>query len=557
MSNLGAALGGLSEGVGTALPEAFRDLNAHKEAMQKISIMNQENDRANQKFAIEKPGLEAESNMKQALSADTMQTLQAKQVEQKRRDTPVDLSQLPGDHAGINATIDYAKFTGRVKDGMPVTQGAIEDSFKDAHENPEKIAPFYQKAFDESSAKVAQMQAPIKASQDEITALTAQLNDPKTSVLDKAKIEKKIKEHTDSVAAAEKALQAAQKQKDETGQLLMEADKGAKVKQFIQDNKATINGLPQSVQDAVKMNLSQGADGIAGAVGVINKYAEESGKQQTLTPELLAASKLREQLGREPTATEIYNQLAQDKKAGEKPTDFSLFYDAQKKKGMSDDQISNAWAARQVKIAGARGEAYVGARMYSMIDTQTGQPKMVSGKVLNGDSSGRYAPTGVAEKAMTKTALIEDIRGNLSNTRQSLSNVEGFDEKSRLQIYKAMNSADPSSALSNLVSGKFGKSLTDNQQQYLVDMSLLTENAMAMRSVLGAGQGSDDMRKAIKATIPSAGTFSKSYANKQLNSFESVLNRLERGVPNVPIRPMQGSGGGKVLTFNPKTGKIE
>jgi hypothetical protein len=294
----------------------------------------------------------------------------------------------------------------------------------------------------------------------------------------------------------------------------------------------------------------------------MNKYAEESGKQQTLTPELLAASKLREQLGREPTATEIYNQLAQDKKAGEKPTDFSLFYDAQKKKGMSDDQISNAWAARQVKIAGARGEAYVGARMYSMIDTQTGQPKMVSGKVLNGDSSGRYAPTGVAEKAMTKTALIEDIRGNLSNTRQSLSNVEGFDEKSRLQIYKAMNSADPSSALSNLVSGKFGKSLTDNQQQYLVDMSLLTENAMAMRSVLGAGQGSDDMRKAIKATIPSAGTFSKSYANKQLNSFESVLNRLERGVPNVPIRPMQGSGGakgggGKVLTFNPKTGKIE
>ena len=42
------------------------------------------------------------------------------------------------------------------------------------------------------------------------------------------------------------------------------------------------------------------------------------------------------------------------------------------------------------------------------------------------------------------------------------------------------------------------------------------------------------------ATIPGPATPNKAYASKQLDTFEKVLNRLERGVPKVPLRTDTG-----------------
>lgn len=226
--------------------------------------------------------------------------------------------------------------------------------------------------------------------------------------------------------------------------------------------------------------------------------------------------------------------------------DFNTFIAAMKEQNpnATQAQISKAWEDRQVRIMGARGAAFVGARPYATVDTETGQPIWVSGTDLTHDRSGRYAPVAPAEKAMTKTALIEDIRGSIQNTRQAVSGLKNdFPEEARLQLYKAVNSTDPSGAINNLIGGEFGKSLKPDQQDYLIQVQQLAEQAMAMRSVLGAGQGSDDVRKAIGATIPSTGAFSKDYAQKQLNAFEMVLNRVNRGVLKVPLRPMQSAGG--------------
>ena len=59
---------------------------------------------------------------------------------------------------------------------------------------------------------------------------------------------------------------------------------------------------------------------------------------------------------------------------------------------------------------------------------------------------------------------------------------------------------------------------------------------MAMRSVLGAGQGSEELRQAIMNTIPNVLTPNRKYAMNQLQLFENTLNRLMRGVPQVPLR---------------------
>ena len=91
-----------------------------------------------------------------------------------------------------------------------------------------------------------------------------------------------------------------------------------------------------------------------------------------------------------------------------------------------------------------------------------------------------------------------------------------------------------------MITSKIGQVLTPEQQTYLVRLATLNENAMAMRQVLGAGQGSDDVRRAIRATIPNAATPSKSYAFEQLDRFEKVLDRLGRGVLKVPLRGEKG-----------------
>ena len=98
-----------------------------------------------------------------------------------------------------------------------------------------------------------------------------------------------------------------------------------------------------------------------------------------------------------------------------------------------------------------------------------------------------------------------------------------------------MGGSDPASAIGAALRGGVLGNLSSEQQDYLINLSQLVENSMAMRSVLGAGQGSDDMRRAIRSTIPGPNTPSKDYALKQLDKFEAVLNRLERGIPQVPL----------------------
>ena len=75
------------------------------------------------------------------------------------------------------------------------------------------------------------------------------------------------------------------------------------------------------------------------------------------------------------------------------------------------------------------------------------------------------------------------------------------------------------------------------RDSYITNLAQLKENAMAMRQVLGAGQGSDEMRAAITATLPTPRTPTRAYASTALDKFEGQLNRLSRGLLNVPLSP--------------------
>jgi hypothetical protein len=194
-----------------------------------------------------------------------------------------------------------------------------------------------------------------------------------------------------------------------------------------------------------------------------------------------------------------------------------------------------------------RAEIMAGAKEYAVLDPTTGQLRYATPQEINKlNTQGQpLAPAGPGEKALQKSALLEDIRGNIQTVRSALQdpNMPEFSAGQRAQIAIALGGKDPQGALSAALRGGVLGSMNDAQQHYLINLAQLTENAMAMRSVLGAGQGSEDLRAAIRSTIPGPQTPTKKYAGQQLDAFEGVLNRLEKGIPNVPL-VQRGAGAG-------------
>jgi hypothetical protein len=194
-------------------------------------------------------------------------------------------------------------------------------------------------------------------------------------------------------------------------------------------------------------------------------------------------------------------------------------------------------------------------REYSVLDTKNGNaPAFVTPEMLAAEP-GRYMPAGPAAQALNKTALIEDIRGTLNKARDAAGRMgnEGFDKKQRAWI--AAGLAAPQGQAGQYLESLAREPLTDAQQDYIVALFQMKENAMAMRSVLSAGQGSEDLRTAITQTLPGAGTPSKEFFTKQVDAIENTINRLERGVPNVPLGPAKPNVGGGGEAPKPPAGK--
>ena len=88
-----------------------------------------------------------------------------------------------------------------------------------------------------------------------------------------------------------------------------------------------------------------------------------------------------------------------------------------------------------------------------------------------------------------------------------------------------------------------------------IAMNQAYENAYALRSVAGFGQGSDQLREAIRATLPGASS-PPDYALQQMTAFEQQVDRLQRGVPNMPLRPAGGGAANPIKPAAKNTGPV-
>jgi hypothetical protein len=226
---------------------------------------------------------------------------------------------------------------------------------------------------------------------------------------------------------------------------------------------------------------------------------------------------LSEQLGREPTDAEVDSAIQKDKE----------------------------------NLAETRGESYAKGRAeyntVQVIDTKNNnQMKNITVKgMIDGNKSepGRYlSATAQTSKALQQTAFIQDVQGAAQNTIKALDKLPDvmFSEKQAAQISLALSHAEQGGVLSSVFKSDVAKTLTPEQQDYIISLAQLQENAMAIRSILGAGQGSEDLRAAIWNTVPSAKTPSKDYAKKQISALLSQLDRIGGGIPDVPLKNSQG-----------------
>jgi hypothetical protein len=192
----------------------------------------------------------------------------------------------------------------------------------------------------------------------------------------------------------------------------------------------------------------------------------------------------------------------------------------------------------QASLVQQRESGYAMARQMaplSVLDSANGdQPTYTTYLEMKKDP-GRFMPSGPGAKAMAQENLMEDLQGTSANVRKAIGALkQDFPASMKVKIATAMKMDDPSILGALISSGALG-SLTDDQQDFLVGVQQLKENALAMRSVLGAGQGSDDVRRAIQSTLPSLLSPDRKFALKQLDAYDATVQRLHRGVPKVEL----------------------
>jgi hypothetical protein len=190
----------------------------------------------------------------------------------------------------------------------------------------------------------------------------------------------------------------------------------------------------------------------------------------------------------------------------------------------------------QTQLAGLRASTFNATKPISSLDTANGNaPVMVPFSDYQ-KYPGRYLPATEADKAIPRENLMQDIAGTSQLTRQAITNLkEDFPEDMKAKIALAASAEHPEQVLRQLVSSEALATLTPDQRQFMIATQQLAENAMAMRSILGAGQGSEDVRNAIRATLPSLLSPDRDYALSQLDAFDRTIARLHRGVPRVPL----------------------
>jgi hypothetical protein len=195
------------------------------------------------------------------------------------------------------------------------------------------------------------------------------------------------------------------------------------------------------------------------------------------------------------------------------------------------NQTNDAQTDRQVKVAGARGVANNMSRVVDAVDdTGTLRPMTNAERLKTGAVAA--AP---AMKAGSAQAQVNDIVTGSQAARKAVENVTPLSIAQVGELSQVMNHDSDPTVRHDMLNAFLNKnSLTEPQKDFVVALNQLNERALSLRNVAGMGQASDQMRSAIRATLPSAASGDKSLMLKQLDAFDQQVQQLRGGMAKVP-----------------------
>lgn len=216
-----------------------------------------------------------------------------------------------------------------------------------------------------------------------------------------------------------------------------------------------------------------------------------------------------------------------------KPPDASVYpggeddpvYKAKMKRwGIEAETITN-------RMAQQRGISYNMSRPGAYV---TPEGELVTATASQAMQSG-YIPATPAFNAMSKNAQFNEMQGASGKLRDAVGALEpgdAFNAQQVAQLNLAMKAPDEhvfGSVLSNLAAS----GLNDRQQDYVLWLQQMGERILSLRNVAGMGQGAQDLRAAIQATLPGINSGSKEFALKKLDAVDNQIKLLRGGIPKV------------------------
>ena len=232
--------------------------------------------------------------------------------------------------------------------------------------------------------------------------------------------------------------------------------------------------------------------------------------------------------------------------------------DIERRKNLGEQINSQdeAWAKAYDKVgsenivagAQARGEAYGDIRIQNYYDNQLGKEVTMSATDFNKkqkEEPGRYNLTtpSATDKNVQKVAYVNDIKNRMTSVWSDLDAMPEWSEGQRAALVLAAKERDPSSAISQFMGGEWGKTLTDEQTNYLIHVRQLNENALGMRNLTQGSPAIERVVDAIEKTVPNMLTPNKKFAYKQLNALNEQLQDLEKGFAKINVPGTSGATG--------------
>jgi hypothetical protein len=152
----------------------------------------------------------------------------------------------------------------------------------------------------------------------------------------------------------------------------------------------------------------------------------------------------------------------------------------------------------QKELANARGASYGQNRVVSWLD---------KGRVMHigfaKDMPADAAPVAPGVKSEGQMAAFDEMQSASGNLRGAINRMEPMSPANIAKIQTALREGH--GIVPTELKAKGMDSLSDAQKDFVIWSTQMNERAMALRSVQGLGQGSDDLRAAIRATLPGAG----------------------------------------------------